>query len=152
MSVDKTYWGGDFPHPLAPNDNDVLTYKSNMRYGTTLLLGCTKKLISISDRQLDIDPWYVANTVIKGDWIDNKHFYTNIIIDGGLCFTKELTDKILTMASENCDYFIARVFNRKLDIMRIADYFPSFKDFAIKPKKYIREDDYTFYIWDFKNK
>lgn len=150
MSVDKTYWGSDLPLPLSPSDDDVLEYKFHLKKGTTLLLGCTKKLIPLSDRQLDNDPWYKGDTMIVGDWLDNKHFYTNIMIDGGLCFTKELCDSIIDMSSKNCEVLIARVFDYKLDSMKVANYFPNVTDFNITPKHIFKtEKDYTFYIWEF---
>ena len=118
--------------------------------GSTLLLGCTKKLIPLSNRQLDNDPWYEAPTVIVGDWLENKHFYTNIMIDGGLNLTKELCDGIIKMASKNCKVFIARVFDYKLDTMKIAAHFPNFADFEIEPiYTFKTEKEYTFYIWEF---
>ena len=118
--------------------------------GSSLLLGCTKGLIPLSDRQLDSDPWYDSSTVIVGDWRDNKHYYSNILLDGGLCFTKELCDDILEMASKNCKRFISRSFDKKLDIMKIAAHFPNENDFAIKPKFVAHmHGDYSFYVWEF---
>jgi len=147
--VDKTYWSSDLPLPLSPTDLDVDIFKTFMTDGTTLLLGCTKKLIPISDRQLDFDPWYDGDTVIVGDWGDNQHIYRNILIDGGLCFNKELCDNVVKMASKNCRNFIARTFIKKLDIMKIADYFPLENDFEIKPTMTIECGSYNFYIWRF---
>jgi len=147
--VDKTYWGSDLPLPLSPTDLDVRIFQTFMTDGTTLLLGCTKKLIPISDRQLDLDPWYNGDTVIVGDWCDNQHIYRNILIDGGLCFTKELCDDVLEMASKHCKTFIARSFNHKLDIMKIANYFPKREDFAITPTETRIFKDYSFFIWEF---
>ena len=147
--VNKDYWASDIPLPLSPSDDDVDIYKDNMIEGRTLMLGCTKKLIPISSIQMDIDPWYEAKTVVKGDWLDNKTYYDNIIGDGSLCFSKELTDNIVEMASKNCKVFIARVFTRKLPIMRIAAYFPQPEDFKIQPTKTIVFEDYSFYIWQF---
>jgi hypothetical protein len=148
-TIDKNYWGSKLPHPLSPNDLDVSLFKTFMTDGTTLLLGCTKKLIELSTRQLDLDPWYDGDTVIIGDWADNQHYYVNIIIDGGLCFNKELCDKVVKMASKNCRNFIARTFVKKLDIMRIADYFPMEDEFEIKPTMSIECGSYYFYIWRF---
>lgn len=148
--VDKTYWGSDLPLPLSPSDDDVLEFGFHLKKGTTLLLGCTKKLIPLSDRQLDNDPWYDGDTVIVGNWVNNKHFYTNIVIDGGLNFTKELCDSVVEMTSKSCKVFVARVFDYKLSSMRIANYFPKFEDFIIKPTHTFKtEKDYTFYIWEF---
>jgi hypothetical protein len=148
-SVDKTYWGSDLPLPLSPSDSDVEIYRSYLKEGTTLLLGCTKKLLPLSDRQLDNDPWYNGDTVIIGDWIENQHYYTNILLDGGLCFDKKTCDNILKMVSKSCKIFISRSFRHKLDTMRIADYFPKASDFNIVPRQAIIYEDYIFYIWEF---
>lgn len=147
--VDKNYWASELPHPLSPSELDVILYKKFMGRGTTLLLGCTKKLIPLSNRQLDIDPWYESDTVIVGDWVDNKHYYTNILIDGGLCFTEELCNSVLKMASKNCKTFIARTFNYKLDTMKIAEHFPKEYEFEFKPEVVIPCGSYNFYIWEF---
>jgi len=147
--VKKDYWASDLPLPLSPSDTDVDIYKDNMIEGNTLMLGCTKKLIPISSIQMDIDPWYEAETVIKGNWLDNKTYYDNIIADGSLSFTKELADGLVEMASKHCKVFIARTFTRKLPIMRIADNFPQPEDFKITPTKTIVLENYSFYIWQF---
>ena len=148
--MDKSYWASNLPAPLSPNDFDVTIYQNYMVGGSTLLLGCTKKLIPLSNRQLDNDPWYEAPTVIVGDWLDNKHYYSNILIDGGLCFTKELCDGIIEMASKNCTRLISRSFDRELDTMRIAAYFPNEDNFKIKPKfVWHPGNDYSFYVWEF---
>jgi hypothetical protein len=148
--VDKNYWASDLPHPLSPNVIDVALYKNYMVGGSSLLLGCTKSLIPLSDRQLDYNPWYDSPTVIVGDWRENRHHYSNILLDGGLCFNKELCDDILEMASKNCKRFISRSFDKKLDIMKIASYFPNEDDFKYKPKFVSRmKNDYTFYVWEF---
>ena len=149
LEANKEYWASELPLPLSPSDSDVDIYKDNMIKGTSLMLGCTKKLIPISSIQMDIDPWYEADTVIKGNWLHNKEFYENIICDGGMNFSKELTDGLVEMASKNCKVFINRVFTRKLPIMRIAAYFPQPEDFKIPPTKTIVFEDYSFYIWQF---
>jgi hypothetical protein len=149
MILDKTYWGSDLPLPLSPSDSDVEVYKKYLKEGTTLMLGCTKKLIPLSNRQLDTDPWYEEETVILGDWTKNEHFYSNIIVDGGLNFTKKLCDNIVEMASKNCEVFISRSFRHKLDTMKIADYFPKASDFKVIPKEVVVYEDYFFYIWRF---
>ena len=147
--ANKDYWASDIPLPLSPSDDDVDIYKDNMIEGNKLMLGCTKKLIPISNIQMDIDPWYESETVIKGDWLDNKTYYDNIIADGSLSFTKELADGLIEMASKNCKVFITRTFTKRLPIMRIADYFPKPQDFKILPTKTIVFEDYSFYIWQF---
>ena len=147
--INKEYWSQDLPRPLSPDDNDIIIFKDNMIEGKTLLLGCTRKLLDLSDVQIDLDPWYIGPNTITGNWLDNKDFYENILCDGGLCFNKELADGMLDMASKNCKVFITRTFTRKLSIMRIADYFPQPTDFNILPTKTIIKEDYSFYIWQF---
>ena len=124
--VDKNYWSSDLPHPLSPNVIDVALYENYMVGGSSLLLGSTKGLIPLSDRQLDSDPWYESTTVIVGDWRDNKHYYSNILLDGGLCFTKELCDEILEMASKNCKRFISEINN--VTIAFNPEIIPTFHD------------------------
>ena len=58
--------------------------------GTTLLLGCTRQLIPLSDVQMDLDPWYAAPTVVRQDWVTNTLQYTNILADGSLNLDKNL--------------------------------------------------------------
>jgi len=147
--VDKDYWSSDLPLPLSPSDDDVEDYKRFMVDGRTLMLGCTKKLIPISDIQMDIDPWYQSESVIEDNWLNNNTFYENIIGDGVLSFTKELADELIEMASKNCKVFITRTFTKKLPIMRIANNFPQPQDFIIKPTVTLTKKDYSFYIWQF---
>ncbi len=147
--VKKDYWASELPRPLSPDDSDVEIYEKNMVEGTTLMLGCTKKLIDISNIQMDIDPWYEAETVIKQDWLNNDTYYDNIIGDGVLSFTKELADALILMASKKCKVFICRTFTKKLPIMRIADNFPTEYDFIIKPTITIPFENYSFYVWHF---
>ena len=152
MKVDKEYWASDLPLPLSPSEDDVIFFKENIIPGSKLLLGCTKKLIELSDYQMDIDPWYDGKNVIIQDWITNNVYYDNILGDGVLNLTKKLADDVLIMCSKNCKLFIARVFNKKLDTMRIAKNFPHFNDFNIQPtyQKIINEE-YSFYIWNFQD-
>lgn len=145
--VDKDYWSSDIPRPLSPSDDDVEIYKTHLNPGRTLMLGCTKKLISISDFQLDIAPQ--SPDIIKGNWIDNKEFYENIIGDGVLSFTKDLSDQIIEMASKHCKVFIARTFTERLPIMKIANHFPNESSFKIKPSITLKFENYSFYIWHF---
>jgi hypothetical protein len=148
QKIEKDYWVSLNP-PLCPSEKDVEIFKSHLVLGTTLLLGCTKELVKLSDVQMDSDPFdFVPNPIIQ-DWLTNTNPYTNIIGDGVFNFTKELCDGILEMASKHSKKLIVRSFNKKMDIMRVADNFPTIEDFKIKPTLVHRFDDYTFYVWEF---
>ena len=144
--MDKTFWVNP---PLFPSADDVKIFEENVTPGTTLLLGCTKNLLHMSTNQIDSDPWYDNETVIRKNWADNDAFFDNIIGDGVFNFTKDLTDRTLKMCSEKCKTLVVRSFNRKLPVMRVADYFPTSSDFEIKPSKVILLPTTTFYVWKF---
>jgi hypothetical protein len=149
MKADKEYWGSLVNPPLAPSDQDVEFFKLNMIKGTSLLLGCTRKLIPITTAQMDEDPWYESKTVIKKKWELNDTFYNNIIADGSLNLNKKLCDDIVKMSSKNCERLIVRSFIKKLDIMRIASHFPTSDDFDISPSSHIELNGSNFFIWNF---
>jgi hypothetical protein len=144
----KIHWANLKP-PLAPSDEDRLLFKNHLSEGTTLLLGSTKLLLDLCDQALDIDPIYLDQKIIKGNWIKNDRFFNNMIGDGVLNFNPILTEKILDMASKNSHQFLVRAFNFKLDSMRVADYFPQQNDFKIKPEVIFRNNIYSFYKWTF---
>lgn len=150
MQVNQNYWKKTLPHPLNPNKEDVKIYQEYMLdTGPTLLLGCTKKLVPISDKQMDLDPWLKGPTVIKGDWIDNHEHFTNLIGDGVLNLNKELTKNVLKMAQKYSKNLVVRSFKRKQKGMRVAEYFPEPKDFKITPYITRHLDEYYFFVWRF---
>lgn len=151
MNVDKEYWSNEFPSPYGPSEDDVKIFSEKSIPGKTLLLGCTKKLIPITDVQMDNDPWYDGPNVITKDWLDNTDYYDNIFGDGVLNFTKDLEKAILEMASKYCKVFVCRCFNRRLEKHRIADNFPSAKEFSITPTESKIFNDYSIHIWNFQN-
>lgn len=149
MSVDKSYWAQEFLPPLGPSEKDYKIYYSYRGIGRTLLLGCTSKLLGLADVIMDIDPWYQGEGVVKKDWRDNTEYFNYIMLDGGLCFTKELCDGVVDMASKHSKTFVSRTFNHKLPQHKVAAYFPKREDFLIKPTESRVFDDYTFHIWEF---
>ena len=151
MSVNKEYWSTEFPSPYGPSEDDVRIFSEKRITGKTLLLGCTKKLIPITDLQMDIDPWYDGPNVLLKNWLDNTDYYENIIGDGVFNLTKELADGLLQMASKYCKVLIIRSFNYKFEKLRIAKNFPTQIDFLIAPTESIIFKDYSFYIWIFQN-
>ena len=148
MGVSREYWASLQP-PLCPTDEDVEVFRRHMLEGTTLLLGCTRQLIPLSDVQMDLDPWYMAPTVIRQDWVTNTVRYTNILADGSLNLAKDLCDRTLAMCSRNASVLVARVFDLRLDSMRVATYFPGPSDFLIAPTSSQRLDNYSFHVWRF---
>jgi hypothetical protein len=66
-----------------------------------------------------------------------------------LNFTAELAEQLLYMASTSCSTFVARSFSQRLDIMRVADNFPTADDFPIAPSVVIERDLYRFFVWHF---
>ena len=149
--MEKDYWASLTP-PLAPSSHDVEIYKTNLIEGSTLLLGSTKQLLDLCDIALDVSPVYQDKKIIVGDWVNNEMFFENIIGDGVLNFNQNLCNQLLEMAEKNCNQFLVRVFNYKMPIMRVADYFPSTKIFHIRPKVIFSNTEYSFYKWDFKSK
>lgn len=147
--VSREYWG-TLTHPLAPSLDDVAIYKQHIKSGSTLLLGCTKSLVELSTEQMDIDPWCITPGMIVADWTKNTRRYTNIIGDGVLNFTKALCDNLLEMCHKHSDVFIARCFNKKLESMKVAAYFPKREEFNVAPTSVVPFDEYSFFVWQFK--
>lgn len=155
FNQDRTpeFWALEHPYPGGPNDDNVKTFLKYRVEGTTLLLGLTKKLIKYSDFQMDIDPFQITDSVIKGDWVSNKEFYDNILGDGVLNFNKDLEVDLLKMASKCCNRLIIRSFNYKYDWMKIASNFPTENDLYLRPTWFEKYDENcTFFIWNFQNK
>jgi hypothetical protein len=96
---------------------------------------------------LDLEPFDTSGVSVKGDWTLNTDFYDAIIGDGALNFTEELANSVLSMALENSSTFVARVFRKKLPIMRVAAYFPFPEELIVPPNSVINAPDYSFYIW-----
>lgn len=150
QAADKDYWAGSHPRPLTPGDEDVLTYEDLLGSAKTrLLLGNTRLLMPICTAALDLEPFLSDPKVRQGDWATNEENFDAIFGDGVMNFTKELADSLLKMASAHCKTFVVRAFNFHMPIMRVAAYFPSENDFAVKPTKVIKYTEYSFFKWEF---
>ncbi|MEO0049348.1 MAG: hypothetical protein RL556_680 [Actinomycetota bacterium] len=148
--VDRDYWSQNHPHPLAPNQHDVEVYQNFVAGSQSiLLLGNTPALMSLFTTAMDSDPFLDDPRVICQDWTTNELQYDAIIGDGVLNFTAELADQVLEMAAKHCKVFVARSFNHRLPIMRIADNFPVVSDFEITPTETLKFADYSFFVWRF---
>jgi hypothetical protein len=148
--VDSNYWSGEHPRPLSPNADDVEVYRSFIDDGqTVLLLGNTRLLMPLCTAAMDAEPFLDDSRVITQDWTTNNVRYDVIIGDGVLNFTADLAQQLLDMASASCSTFVARSFSQRLDIMRVADNFPTADDFPIAPSVVIECDLYRFFVWHF---
>ena len=148
--VDRDYWSRVHPHPLAPNDDDVETYRRLIGDArTVLLLGNTPALMPLCTVAMDTDPFLDDPRVIIGDWTTNQTRFDVIIGDGVLNFTKNLADNVLAMAARTSTRFIARALRRRLPIMRVAAHFPTPHDFVVPPSQVVEHDEYSFFVWDF---
>jgi hypothetical protein len=149
MKIDQSYWKKPQPHPLSPNKSDVEIYQEYMLHGSTLLLGCTKNLVPISDFQMDLDPWLKGSSVIKGDWRDNSKQFVNIIGDGVMNLNKDLAKAIFKMAQKYSKNLVVRSFKQKEEWMQVAEYFPESKDFKVTPYITRHISKYYFFVWRF---
>ncbi len=146
--VDRDYWRGPHPHPLAPNADDVRDYSLALgEYSSVLLLGNTPALVPLCTVALDLEPFDTSGKSRQGDWTKNSEFFDGIIGDGVLNFTPALSEKVLRMALKNSRVFVARVFRERLPIMRIADHFPAPEWFHTRPNEVFDRDGYSFYVW-----
>lgn len=148
--VDSSYWGGWHPHPLAPNETDVAIYERLLTGSATrLLLGNTRALMPLCTSALDLEPFLDDERVRQGDWNQNTEHFDAIFGDGVLNFTEELAHSVLKMATSHSKTFVARAFNHRLPIMRVADYFGKPADFSPQPCEVIDFEDYSFMVWKF---
>jgi hypothetical protein len=136
--------------PLAPSDEDVQTYANLIVGDKVMLLGSTFKLLSLSTVAYDIEPQYPVEKIHKSDWLDIEDVADTVLADGCLALDRTLSDALLTKFQHQCKRFIARTFNRRLDGMKYATFFPTTTDFNIMPTSSLVLEDYSFHVWDFK--
>lgn len=144
--LDNSYWSKEMRHPYSPSASDAGIFKS-LLFGRVLLLGCTHKLIQLSDVQIDHDPWYDGPNVVKKDWRENDSFFDTIIGDGVLNLDCDLSEAVVEMASKHSKRLVVRWFSHKLPLMKVARCFDRPKQ---PPSLAIPFDGYSFLLWDFK--
>jgi hypothetical protein len=145
---DKDYWT-NLQWPAAPNQDDYLVFESYCS-GKVLLLGSTRLLLPLCDEAWDLEPKYADIKIKNRDWFSLDEHFDTIIIDGGLAFGKEFTDRLLPIVLANCDTFITRAFLNPNWPTKYAVYFPRADELSPVPTEHKINDIYTFYIW--KNK
>jgi len=121
MIHDTQHWQNLKP-PLSPNEYEISLFKFHTHgLNPVCLLGMTKELIPLCDFMVDLNPIEQNKPVIKSDWKQLDKKSSVIICDGGLNLTGlELVDHLLQLTEK----IVCRVFLKKLEGMKYAEYFP----------------------------
>jgi hypothetical protein len=143
---DPQYWTG-LQWPAAPNQDDYGVFEQYCT-GRVLLLGSTKLLLPLCTQAWDIEPVYDDAKIKQRDWFSLNEHWDTVIIDGGLSYGKEFTERLLPIVLANCDRFISRTFLNPNWPTRYAVYFPRANQLTPQPQEQPVNDIYTFYIWN----
>jgi hypothetical protein len=133
--------------PAAPNEDDFKVFQNYCK-GRVLLLGSTKLLLPLATEAWDIEPAYDDAKIIARDWFTLDEHWDTIIIDGGLSYGKEFTERLLPIVLKNCDRFISRTFLNPNWPTKYACYFPRANELTPTPLEHPINEVYTFYIWN----
>ena len=144
----NSYWT-QLKWPAAPNNDD---YKVFERYcqGHVLLLGSTKLLLPLAHEAWDMQPQYPDIKIKKRDWFSLDQHWDTIILDGGLAFGREFTERLLPIVLSHCNCFVARAFLNPNWPTKYAVYFPQAHELNPQPIEHPIDKVYTFYIWNNK--
>lgn len=145
MNTDISYWT-TLKWPAAPNIDDYAVFSSYCT-GRVLLLGSTQLLLPLCTEAWDIEPRYNDPKIIAKDWFTLNEHWDTIIIDGGLSYGKEFTERLLDRVLPNCDKFISRTFLNPNWPTKYACYFPKAHELTPVPAEHPINEVYTFYIW-----
>jgi len=143
---DNDFWT-KLKWPAAPNEADYAIFKQYCT-GKVLLLGSTQLLLPLCDEAWDIEPRYTDPKIKQQDWFSLEEHWNTIILDGGLAFGKEFTERLLTIILPKCDRFVARVFLNPSWKTTYAVYFPRATELTPQPLEHPINLVYTFYIWN----
>lgn len=121
MIQDTQHWQNLKP-PLSPNEYEVELFRFHTKgFDPVCLLGMTKELISLCDFMVDINPIPQDKPIIKSGWEELDQKSSAIICDGVLNLAGiKLIDHLLKLT----DKIVCRVFLKKLEGMKYAQYFP----------------------------
>jgi hypothetical protein len=148
VHADKEFWT-NLKWPAAPNEDDVRVFSSYC-VGRILLLGSTKLLLPLVNEAWDLEPKYADPKIKNRDWLSLDEYFDTIIIDGGLAFGKEFTERLLPIVLAYCDRFVARAFLNPNWPTKYACYFPRADELTPQPTEHPINEVYTFYIWNNK--
>ena len=143
---DKNYWT-QLTWPAAPDQEDYRVFEQYCT-GRVLLLGSTKLLLPLSTEAWDVNPVYDDPKIKVRDWLSINEYWDTIILDGGLSFGKEFTERLLPIVLAHCDRFVARVFLNPNWPTKYACYFPCAEELIPVPTEHPINEVYTFYIWN----
>ena len=148
MYADKEYWK-KLQWPAAPNEDDYAVFEQYCT-GRVLLLGSTQRLLPLATQAWDINPVYEDPKIQVRDWFSLDGHWDTIIIDGGLSYGQEFTQRLLPIVLAHCDRFISRTFLNPNWPTTYAVYFPQAHELDPEPEQHPVNEVYTFYIWNKK--
>lgn len=145
---DQTYWR-NLKWPAAPNHDDYNVFKQYCT-GNVLLLGSTELLLPLCNEAWDLEPKYNDPKIVNRDWFTLDQHWDTILIDGGLAFGKEFTERLLPIVLSHCNRFVARAFLNPNWPTKYAVYFPKAHELNPQPTEHPINEVYTFYTWNKK--
>jgi hypothetical protein len=98
----------------------------------------------------DLEPVYNDAKIKQRDWFSLDEHWDTIILDGGLSYGKEFTNRLLPIVLSHCNTFISRVFLNPNWPTKYAVYFPRAEELTPQPLEHPVNKVYTFYIWNNK--
>ena len=111
-------------------------------------MGSTQLLLPLCSEAWDLEPRYPDPKIQTRDWFTLDEPFDTIMIDGGLAYGREFTERLLPRVLANCKTFIARAFLNPNWKTTYAVYFPRAEELYPIPKEHPVNDIYTFYIWN----
>ena len=146
IHADKDFWT-NLTWPAAPNLDDYKVFESYCK-GRVLLLGSTQLLLSLCTEAWDLYPLYSDPKLKQQDWFTIDQHWDTIIIDGGLSYGQEFTERLLPVVLSYCDRFVSRTFLNPNWPTKYACYFPVAHELTPVPEEHPINEVYTFYIWN----
>jgi hypothetical protein len=122
MNSDNSYWTS-LTWPAAPNQDDYSIFEQHCK-GRVLLLGSTQLLLPLATEAWDLEPRYDNPKIAARDWFTLDRHWDTIILDGGLSYGEEFTQRLLPIILANCTTFITRAFLKPNWPTKFACYFP----------------------------
>ena len=145
MNSENNFWT-TLKWPAAPNLDDYRVFEQYST-GRVLLLGSTQLLLPLCTEAWDIEPRYPDPKIKARDWFTLDSHWDTIIIDGGLSYGKEFTERLLPIVLANCDCFVSRTFLNPNWPTTYAVYFPQADELTPRPQEHSINEVYSFYIW-----